>query len=61
MKKRIVQKRITIGLNKQEIKQLDNYCKITGRGYTDVLRECVRNLQLPSQFMSIEKYSEIDE
>jgi len=59
--KKIVVKRITVGLNKQESKLLDHYCEMTGRGYTDVLRECIRNLPLSNHFIDIPKYPKVDQ
>jgi hypothetical protein len=44
VKKKLIEKRITIGFSKPEIERLEAYCQITGRSYTDVIRECVRNL-----------------
>jgi len=54
VKRKLVQKRITVGLNIQEIKHLDNYCRITGRSYTDVMRECIRNLRFPNHLIDPE-------
>lgn len=59
MKKKLIEKRITIGLSQQEIDRLDLYCDLTGRSYTDVIRECVRNLALASiHDLSIESTSD---
>ncbi|OKH23068.1 CopG family transcriptional regulator [Hydrococcus rivularis NIES-593] len=46
MKRKLIEKRITIGFSKPEIEKLEAYCKVTGRSYTDVIRECVRNLTI---------------
>jgi hypothetical protein len=48
MKKKLIEKRVTIGFSKPEIEQLEAYCRVTGRSYTDVIRECVRNLAIVS-------------
>jgi hypothetical protein len=48
MKKKLINKRLTIGLSQPEIEQLEAYCQTTGRSYTDVIRECVRNLPINS-------------
>ncbi|PSF38679.1 CopG family transcriptional regulator [Aphanothece hegewaldii CCALA 016] len=45
MKKKLIQKRLTIGLSQPEIERLDAYCKETGRNYSDVIRECIRKLK----------------
>jgi hypothetical protein len=46
VKKKIIEKRITIGFSKPEIEQLEAYCQETGRSYTDIIRECIRNLTI---------------
>ncbi|AFY76782.1 Ribbon-helix-helix protein, copG family [Pleurocapsa sp. PCC 7327] len=46
MKRKLIEKRITIGFSKPEIEKLEAYCKVTGRSYTDVIRECIRNLTI---------------
>jgi hypothetical protein len=48
VKKKLINKRLTIGLSQPEIEQLEAYCQKTGRSYTDVIRECVRNLPINS-------------
>jgi hypothetical protein len=59
VKKKLIEKRITIGLSQQEFDRLDFYCDLTGRSYTDVIRECVRNLALASIYdSSIESSSD---
>jgi hypothetical protein len=50
VKKKIIKKRITVGFSQPEIEQLEAYCKVTGRSYTDVIRECIRNLAISSSY-----------
>lgn len=40
--KKWVVKRLTINLSKQEAEKLEKYCQQTGRSYTDVIRELIR-------------------
>ncbi|MCG6137470.1 MAG: CopG family transcriptional regulator [Nostoc sp. LLA-1] len=37
-------KRITVNLATQEAEKLENYCQMTGRPATDVIRELIRGL-----------------
>jgi hypothetical protein len=53
VKRKLIEKRITIGFSKPEIETLEAYCNEMGRSYADVIRECVRNLAISSgQFPS---------
>jgi hypothetical protein len=45
LKKKLIKKRLTIGLSQPEIERLEAYCKETGRNYSDVIRECIRKLK----------------
>lgn len=42
--RKIVKKRLTIGLSEFEMKCLDYYCQIHERRYSDVIRDCLRQL-----------------
>ncbi|NJK48203.1 CopG family transcriptional regulator [Candidatus Gracilibacteria bacterium] len=55
MKRKLIEKRITVGFSQSEIEQLDTYCKLAGRTYTDVIRECIRNLVITSPKSSVNK------
>jgi hypothetical protein len=60
VKKKLIEKRITIGLSQQEFDRLDFYCDITGRSYTDVIRECVRNLEtILSESLSLNEQKDL--
>jgi hypothetical protein len=60
VKKKLIEKRITIGLSQQEIDRLDFYCDLTGRSYTDVIRQCVRNLEtILSESLSLNQQKEL--
>jgi predicted DNA binding CopG/RHH family protein len=48
LKKKLIKKRLTIGLSEPDIEKLEAYCKVTGRNYSDVIRECIRKLKLLS-------------
>ena len=45
MNKKWAVKRITINLAFTENEQLEQYCAITGRAATDVIRELIRSLE----------------
>ncbi|WP_193200725.1 CopG family transcriptional regulator [Nostoc sp. MG11] len=49
MSKKWVAKRITVNLALEEKKRLENYCAMTGRPATDVVRELVRCLEVESE------------
>jgi hypothetical protein len=55
VKKKLIDKRLTIGLSQPEIEQLEAYCQTTGRSYTDVIRECIRNLPIKSLKILVER------
>jgi predicted DNA-binding protein len=38
-------RRLSVGFSKEESEILETYCEMTGRTYTDVIRECVRKLK----------------
>jgi hypothetical protein len=40
-------KRITVNLAAQEAQKLEEYCHLTGRPATDVIRELIRSLPAP--------------
>ncbi|NDJ21807.1 CopG family transcriptional regulator [Nostoc sp. B(2019)] len=42
MNKKWAVKRLTINLTSSEVTKLENYCSITGRAATDVIRELIR-------------------
>ncbi len=44
MNKKWAAKRLTINLTSSEAQKLENYCSITGRPATDVIRELIRSL-----------------
>jgi hypothetical protein len=54
MNKKWAAKRLTINLTSSEAQKLEQYCSITGRPATDVIRELIRSL-CPQE----EKISEI--
>ncbi len=37
-------KRLTVNLTSSEVEKLEEYCKITGRAATDVIRELIRSI-----------------
>ncbi|WP_193194974.1 CopG family transcriptional regulator [Nostoc sp. MG11] len=37
-------KRLTVNLTSGEVEKLEQYCKITGRAATDVIRELIRSI-----------------
>ncbi|WP_193200809.1 CopG family transcriptional regulator, partial [Nostoc sp. MG11] len=41
--------RITVNLALEEKKRLENYCAMTGRPATDVVRELLRSLEVESE------------
>ncbi|MBD6620524.1 CopG family transcriptional regulator [Komarekiella sp. 'clone 1'] len=49
MSKKWVAKRITVNLALEEKRKLENYCAMTGRTATDVVRELLRSLQVESE------------
>jgi predicted DNA-binding protein len=46
MKKKWAVKRLTINLTTEEMKKLDDYCALTGRPATDIIRELLRSLEV---------------
>ncbi|MEH1908461.1 CopG family transcriptional regulator [Nostoc sp.] len=44
MNKKWAAKRLTINLTSSEAQKLEQYCSITGRPATDVIRELIRSL-----------------
>ncbi|MEH2087755.1 CopG family transcriptional regulator [Nostoc sp.] len=46
MKKKWAVKRLTVNLTTQEMKKLEQYCTLTGRPATDVIRELLRGLEV---------------
>ncbi|MFW9261183.1 MULTISPECIES: CopG family transcriptional regulator [unclassified Nostoc] len=44
MNKKWAAKRLTINLTSSEAQRLEQYCSITGRPATDVIRELIRSL-----------------
>lgn len=38
-------RRLSVGFSREESEILETYCEMTGRTYTDVIRECVRKLK----------------
>ncbi|MEH1769315.1 CopG family transcriptional regulator [Nostoc sp.] len=44
MNKKWAAKRLTINLTSTEAQKLEQYCSITGRPATDVIRELIRSL-----------------
>ncbi len=47
MNKKWAVKRLTVNLTKEENDKLDDFCKVTGRPATDVIRELIRKLEMP--------------
>lgn len=45
----IMKVRLDFQIESDEKKHLEQYCKLTGRTKTDVLRELIRNLKLPEK------------
>ncbi|MEH2181733.1 CopG family transcriptional regulator [Nostoc sp.] len=45
MKKKWAVKRLTVNLTTEEMKKLEQYCTLTGRPATDVIRELLRSLE----------------
>ncbi|BAY30324.1 helix-turn-helix protein, CopG [Nostoc carneum NIES-2107] len=45
MNKKWAVKRITINLTSNEAEKLEQYCNVTGRPATDVIRELIRSLK----------------
>ncbi|MBN3870760.1 MAG: CopG family transcriptional regulator [Nostoc sp.] len=48
MNKKWAIKRLTINLTSSEAERLEEYCSITGRPATDVIRELIRSLTVES-------------
>jgi hypothetical protein len=46
MKKKWAVKRLTVNLTTEEMKKLEQYCTLTGRPATDVIRELLRSLEV---------------
>jgi hypothetical protein len=46
MNKKWAVKRITINLTKSEAEKLSDYCALTGRPATDVIRELIRSVEV---------------
>ncbi|MDM9584427.1 MULTISPECIES: CopG family transcriptional regulator [unclassified Nostoc] len=46
MKKKWAVKRLTVNLTTEEMKKLEQYCALTGRPATDVIRELLRGLEV---------------
>ncbi|AVH62237.1 CopG family transcriptional regulator [Nostoc sp. 'Peltigera membranacea cyanobiont' 213] len=46
MNKKWAVKRLTVNLTTEEMKKLENYCALTGRPATDVIRELLRSLEV---------------
>lgn len=52
MNKKWAAKRLTINLTSTEAQKLEQYCSITGRPATDVIRELIRSLSLKEEKVS---------
>ncbi|MEH1968731.1 MULTISPECIES: CopG family transcriptional regulator [unclassified Nostoc] len=46
MNKKWAVKRLTVNLTTEEMKKLEQYCALTGRPATDVIRELLRSLEV---------------
>ncbi|MEA5601891.1 CopG family transcriptional regulator [Nostoc sp. UHCC 0252] len=46
MNKKWAVKRLTVNLTTEEMKKLEQYCALTGRPATDVIRELLRTLEV---------------
>ncbi|MBD6615506.1 CopG family transcriptional regulator [Komarekiella sp. 'clone 1'] len=57
MNKKWVAKRLTINLTSSEAKKLENYCSITGRPATDVIRELIRTFEFHSTHSPLQPVS----
>ncbi|MCC5616495.1 CopG family transcriptional regulator [Nostoc sp. CHAB 5836] len=49
MNKKWAAKRLTINLTSGEAQRLEQYCSITGRPATDVIRELIRSLSTKNE------------
>ncbi|MBH8566993.1 ribbon-helix-helix protein, CopG family [Nostoc sp. CENA67] len=49
MSKKWAVKRLTVNLTSSEVEKLENYCALTGRPATDVIRELIRSLLADSK------------
>ncbi|MDF5735403.1 CopG family transcriptional regulator [Nostoc sp.] len=52
MNKKWAAKRLTINLTSTEAQKLEQYCSITGRPATDVIRELIRSLSPQNEKVS---------
>jgi hypothetical protein len=48
-------KRLTVNLTSGEVEKLEQYCKITGRAATDVIRELIRSIPADNSEVSERK------
>jgi hypothetical protein len=49
VKRKLIERRITVGLSKLEVEHLEAYCEAMCRNYSDVIRDCIRKLKIPDE------------